>query len=75
MAKDENFSEKMKKLRAKKKISLEKLAKETGYSVDYLLQIENNEERAPSFSRFPRHLQLLLRISSHQKKSSEATGR
>ena len=47
MAKVENFSEKMKKLRAKKKISLEKLSKETGYSVDYLSQIEDNEERAP----------------------------
>ena len=47
MGKIENFSEKMKKLRVKKRISLEKLAKETGYTVQYLAQIENNEERAP----------------------------
>ena len=47
MVKIENFSEKMKKLRVKKRISLEKLAKETGYTEQYLAQIENNEERAP----------------------------
>lgn len=47
MAPIENFSEKMKKLRVKKRISLEKLAKETGYTEQYLAQIENNEERAP----------------------------
>ena len=47
MGKIENFSEKMKKLRVKKRISLEKLAKETGYTEQYLAQIENNEERAP----------------------------
>ena len=47
MGKIENFSEKMKKLRVKKRISLEKLAKETGYTEQYLAQIESNEERAP----------------------------
>ena len=47
MAKIENFAEKMRKLRIKKKISFETLAKETGYTEQYLTQIENNEERAP----------------------------
>ncbi len=47
MGKSENFSEKMKKLRTKKKISLAKLAKETGYAEEYLSQIENNEVLAP----------------------------
>lgn len=42
-----NFSEKMKKLRKKKRVSLEKLAQETGYTEKYLLQIENNEVLAP----------------------------
>ena len=42
-----NFSVKMKKLREKKKISLEDLAKKTGYSDKYLAQIENNEVIAP----------------------------
>ncbi len=47
MAKIDTFSEKMKKLRLKKKVSLEKLAKETGYSEKYLVRIENNEVHAP----------------------------
>ncbi len=47
MPKTDNFSEKMKKLRKKKKVSLEKLAKETGYPESYLAQIENNEIHAP----------------------------
>lgn len=47
MGKNENFSDKMKKLRTKKRISLAKLAKETGYSEQYLSQIENNEVLAP----------------------------
>ena len=42
-----NFSIKMKKLRAKKKVTLEDLAKQTGYSEKYLSQIENNEVLAP----------------------------
>ncbi len=47
MAHYQNFAEKMKKLRAVKKMSLQKLAKETGYSEKYLEQIENNEQLAP----------------------------
>ena len=43
----ENFADKMKKLRLKKKVSLEELEKKTGYSVEYLSQIENNEMLTP----------------------------
>ncbi len=47
MAHVENFAEKMQKLRKKKRMSLETLSKKTGYSEEHLLQIENNEVRAP----------------------------
>jgi quercetin dioxygenase-like cupin family protein len=47
MGKKENFSDNMKKLRTKKRVSLAKLAKETGYDEHYLSQIENNEVLAP----------------------------
>ncbi len=47
MEENSHFSIKMKKLRIEKKISLETLAEETGYSVEYLTQIENNEVMAP----------------------------
>ena len=46
MAQYQSFSEKMRKLRAIKKMSLQKLSKETGYSEKYLEQIENNEQLA-----------------------------
>jgi len=42
-----NFSVKLRKLRTKKKVSMEDLAKKTGISEKYLLQIENNEVIAP----------------------------
>ena len=42
-----NFSQKMKKLRSRKKVSIEELAKKTGYSEKYLSQIENDEVLAP----------------------------
>lgn len=47
MEENSNFSNKMKKLRLKKKISLEELAKKTGYSEQYLSKIEKNEIIAP----------------------------
>jgi quercetin dioxygenase-like cupin family protein len=47
MEENKNFSLKMKKLRVRKRISLEDLATKTGYSEEYLSQIENNEVLAP----------------------------
>ncbi|MEK6739076.1 MAG: helix-turn-helix domain-containing protein, partial [Planctomycetota bacterium] len=47
MGENENFAEKMKKLRAKKKVNIEELANKTGYSKKLLTQIENNEILAP----------------------------
>ncbi|OIP91196.1 MAG: hypothetical protein AUK24_03330 [Syntrophaceae bacterium CG2_30_49_12] len=47
MGENENFAEKMKKLRAKKRISIEDLANKAGYSKKLLTQIENNEILAP----------------------------
>ena len=41
------FSEKMKKLLKKKKITIKTLSEKTGYSEQYLSQIENNEIASP----------------------------
>lgn len=42
----DDFSDKLKKLRNKKRISLQELAEKTGYSEQYLAQVENNEIHA-----------------------------
>jgi quercetin dioxygenase-like cupin family protein len=58
-----NFASKMKKLRIKKKVSLEELAQKTGYSLDYLAKIESNEATAP--------VSVILSVSSALSIASE----
>jgi len=45
--KGEDFAGKMKRLRKKNKISMEALARETGYDADYLESVESGDRRPP----------------------------